>query len=87
MWRILLSSQIFLDLNTSNLRVFLDCLKSARVQAGQTSSGGQSSVTKELGSGRLSMARTVLRSSPELAQEVVNGGLSLDAAYESVLSS
>lgn len=38
--------------------------------------------TKELSSGKLSQARTVLRHAPDLADSVINGSISLDNAYE-----
>lgn len=44
--------------------------------------GSNSSETEELGSGRLSMARTVVHYSPDLAQSVLSGVVGLDKAYE-----
>jgi hypothetical protein len=43
--------------------------------------GHKSSVPEEFASGRISMARTVLRWSPELADAVLSGAESLDRAY------
>lgn len=45
--------------------------------------GNKSSVPEEFSSGRISMARTVLKWAPELAKQVLSADLSLDAAYQS----
>jgi hypothetical protein len=44
--------------------------------------GKNSSVAKEFSGERLSLARAVLRHAPDLAEQVINGSLSLDNAYE-----
>jgi hypothetical protein len=48
----------------------------------KTGRGKKSSVTEDIGSGRLSMARTILKFVPKLAKKVITAEESLDEAYE-----